>query len=275
MKITVLDSGFVTGDFLKPVAYAGEMNSRKLDIVHPHFKDCYYQILIKRYDGLYTLGIDDGVATLPPSLTRSATTLECQFVAMSTPDSVQNSETDTFVFESNSFKLTVAQGMDKGGLSPVPTYEELQHMYANIRNAKSEVEKAKADNERILIAIQEALAAAHKVPTIDIEVEVRNRFREQLDQIASEYYEEFTQDIVAEVLRRVTEQQAICCKACHPSTDEPSSPDSPTNISVDELQELVENILNDMLKELQTNTATWYSKRPTHSLSQSNSSIGG
>lgn len=68
MNVTVIDSGFVSGDFLlKPLGYSGEMNSRKVYITHPHFKDCYYQLLIERYDGLFRVGIQDGECLIPPS----------------------------------------------------------------------------------------------------------------------------------------------------------------------------------------------------------------
>ena len=33
MNITIKQNGFVTGDFLEPVAYAGEVNSRLLNII--------------------------------------------------------------------------------------------------------------------------------------------------------------------------------------------------------------------------------------------------
>lgn len=278
MKITVLDSGFVTGDFLKPVAYAGEVNSKKLDIVHPLFKDCYYQIYVRKGDGLYTLGIQDGVATIPPSLTATAQKLSCQFVAMSTPESITDAETDPFVWYSDEFHLTVAQGMDKAGLSPVPTYETLQDMYKNINAAKAEVENAKSDNEKILIAIQEAIAMAHKVPTIDIEREVKERFREQLDLVASEYYQDFTQDIIAEVLKRVEEQRVLCCTNCNKPSDDLDESDKPIieDMTKEDLQQMIEDIFNDMLKELKSNTATWYSKRPAYSMSStSNVATGG
>ena len=110
MDIRILDSGFVTGDFLKPVAYAGEINSRKLNIIHPMFKDCVYQVLVKRYDGLYRLGVDDGMAEIPPSLTKTATTLECQFVAVAMPDTVNNVEVDDFLpVEANAEALMICE----------------------------------------------------------------------------------------------------------------------------------------------------------------------
>lgn len=281
MKITILDSGFVTGDFLKPVAYAGEVNSRKLDVVHPHFKDCYYQILVHKGDGLYRLGIQDGVATIPPSLTATAQKLTCQFTALSTPESVQNEETDPFVWYSDEFHLTVAPGMNKAGLTAIPTYEELQDMYKNIAEAKAEVEKAKADNEKKVIAMQEAIAMARQVPTVDIEREVRDRFRNQLDLVASEYYEDFTQDIITEVMKRVEESKTPCTNCCKPS-ENPDNPENPGdnddigNMTKDDLQTLISGILKDMLVELQNNTATWYSKRPTYTMGQnSNVATGG
>ena len=45
MNITIKQNGFVTGDFLEPVAYAGEVNSRLLNIIHPTFENAFYQLL--------------------------------------------------------------------------------------------------------------------------------------------------------------------------------------------------------------------------------------
>lgn len=206
MDITVVDTGFVQTEALKPIGYAGERNSRKLNIIHPHFKDCYYQLLVKRFDELYTLGIVDGVCDIPPSLLRSAVTLNCQFVALSTPCSIQDAEVDTFVFKSDAFTLTVAEGLNIGNLSPIPTYEDLQKMYCNINNAKAEVEKAKADNAAILKSIQAALDNVKNTPYEDIEEAWRDAYKKQLDDIANEHFEQFSEDIMTELLKRLEEQ---------------------------------------------------------------------
>ena len=42
-ELIIKQSGFVTGDaLLNPVAYAGEMNSRVINVIHPTFENCYY-----------------------------------------------------------------------------------------------------------------------------------------------------------------------------------------------------------------------------------------
>lgn len=254
MDITVLDSGFVTGDFMKPIGYSGEMNSRQLHVIHPHFTDCYYQLLVKKGDGLYKLGIDeDGNANIPPSLLRTATKLECQFIAMSTPCSVTNAETDTFVFKSSPFHVTVAQGLDTAGISPVPTYEELQDMYCNINAARAEVEKAKKDNNAILEAIKEALASARRAPTIDIQAQVKATFKEQLENLSSVYFDDLVERITNEALDRITSSIEI------PSTPECDCGEV-GKLSTAELNNLIKTTLNDMLSEIKTGNAPWYTK---------------
>ena len=67
MNITIKQNGFVTGDFLEPVAYAGEVNSRLLNIIHPTFENAFYQLLIIKDNRPYILGIDNGKVIIPPS----------------------------------------------------------------------------------------------------------------------------------------------------------------------------------------------------------------
>lgn len=259
MDITIIDSGFVTGDFLKPIGYAGEANSRKLTIIHPHFTGCYYQILVKRYDGLYRLGIDDnGEAVLPPSLLKTATTLECQFVAIAEPNTVQNAETDTFVFKSNAFNVTVAQGLDTGNLSPVPTYEELQEMYKQINAAKAEVDNAKASNERILAAIEEALTASRTQPVQELSEEVLAAFKAELQEVASEYLSEgFYNDIVTEVLERLGQSHA-CGELC--------------NMSQEQLIALIRSIIQQIP---QPSVGSWLSNQFAYTMNQQGNVVGG
>ncbi len=267
MKITVVDSGFVTYESLTPVGYAGEMNSRRLEITHPYFKDCYYQLLVKRFDGLYTLGVVDGVAEIPPSLLRSPAKLECQFVAMSTPSSVVNSETDTFIFKSNAFNLEVAQGLNTGNISPVPTYEELQNMYRNIDAAKAEVEKAKQDNEAILQAIQRALDEAHKVPIVDLEEKFRQAYRDQLKQISDEYFDKFSEDIMNEIIKRLENEELIGVCECT----------EVGKMTKDQLAQYIKEIHNKLIAEAKSGNATWLrsSNFGSYTMSPKGDIIGG
>lgn len=267
MQITVTDSGFVAKDALTPVGYAGEMNSRSLEIRHPHFKDCYYQLLVKRYDGLYKLNVDNGISTIPPSLMKTATTLDCQFVAMSTPCSVNNAETDTFVFKSSPFTLTVAEGLNIGGISPVPTYEELQEMYCNINKAKAEVDAAKRDNEQIYQAIQAALQQVNNTPVVDLESQFRAEYKKQLDEIAEEHFQEFTSAILDEVIARITNGEVIPGSACDCG--------AVGNMTSDELIELVTDIHNQLMQEIKSGTASWFPNNGAYTMSQKGDVVGG
>ena len=265
MKITIIDSGFVTGDFLKPVGYAGEMNSRSLEVSHPHFKDCYYQILVKRYDGLYKLGVTDGVAVIPPSLLKTATKLECQFVALSTPCSVVNAETDTFVFKSDAFSLDVAPGLEVGGLSPIPTYEELQEMYCNINQAKAEVENAKKSNEQVYQAIQAALQNVYNTPVVDLEQQFRDEYKKQLDEIAAEHAAEFTTAIMNEIIAKITNGEVI-----------PGNNSGEVGqMTTEELTAFITKIHNQLTQEVKTGTAKWFPNNAAYTMSIKGDVIGG
>lgn len=266
MNITITDKGFVQTEALTPIGYAGERNSRKLLITHPHFKDCYYQLLVKRYDELYTLGVVDGVCDIPPSLLRSAVSLNCQFVAMSTPCSIQNSETDTFVMKSDAFSLQVAEGLNIGNLSPIPTYEELQNMYCNINNAKAEVDKAKKDNENILKAIQDALRAAQNTPYEDVEKTWEEAYKAKLDEIASEHFEEFADDLMTELIKRLNESGIA------------SEVGEVGKMSKQELEALITKIHNDLVAEAKSGTATWskvFDRVGAYTLTQDGKIVGG
>lgn len=259
MDITVLDSGFVTGDFLKPLGYAGEMNSRKINIIHPNFKDCYYQLIVKRFDEVYKIGIDEGETMVPPSLLRSATDLNCQFVALSKPDSITNSETDTFLFESKPFTLKVAEGLNLNGVSPIPTYEELQNMYKNMNDAKLEVENAKASNQRILDAIQSALNEARTKPVEELTEETLQNYRQQLVDITSDYVANgLLDDIIEEVSNRI--DKCDCSEV--------------GKMSIEELKQLIKSILSDMQNEANQGSATWlYTAH--HFMSSNGNIVGG
>lgn len=169
MEITILQSGFVTGDFLNPVAYSGEMNSRILEITHPLFDNAFYQLLILKENRPYILGIQDGKATLPPSLTDIACTLQCQFMALRKNSGIDISNGDCscyptssndnsqMIFKSDKFNMTVAEGLNINGLTPIPPYEQLVDMYNNLSKAKLSVENAKIENENILNTIEEKI----------------------------------------------------------------------------------------------------------------------
>ena len=61
------------------------------------------------------------------------------------------------IFKSDKFTLTVAEGLNLNGLTPIPPYEQLVDIYNNISKAKLAVEKAKLENENLLITINEKL----------------------------------------------------------------------------------------------------------------------
>lgn len=259
MNVTVIDSGFVSGDFLlKPLGYAGEMNSRKIYITHPHFKDCYYQLLIQRYDGLYRVGIQDGECLIPPSLMRTATDLKCHFVAISTPESVTNAETDTFLFESAPFTVKVAEGLAANHACAIPTYEELQRMYNNIADAQAAVDKAKEDNEMILAQIEAALKKAHEEPIAEISAEVLEQYRQQFADMCEDYLADgFFDDVAAEVVARVGE----------------CSCGDVGKMSTEELKAMIESIVAEMKTEVSNGTASWLTT--THHFMSKNSNIIG
>lgn len=169
MKITILQTGYVTGDFLNPVAYAGEMNSRVIEITHPLFENSAYQLLIVKENRPYRLGIQDGKVMLPPSLMDSACKLDCQFLAFRKNDSIDinanscdcyptsTNDCSTMLFKSDKFTMIVEEGLNINGLTAIPPYEEIVDMYNNLNKAKLAVEKAKFENENILNTINEKL----------------------------------------------------------------------------------------------------------------------
>lgn len=167
-EIIIKQSGFVTGDaLLNPIAYAGEMNSRLLKITHPTFENCYYQLLIKKNEYPYVIGIESGETMIPPSLINIATKLECQFLAIRKNDKIDinsnicdcipNSSDDcaNMIFKSDVFILNVAQGLNLNGLTPIPPYEQLVDIYNNISKAKLAVEKVKLENMQLLETINQ------------------------------------------------------------------------------------------------------------------------
>lgn len=169
-EVIIKQNGFVTGDaLLNPIAYAGEMNSRVITITHPVFDNCYYQLIIKKNDYPYSLGIIDGEIMLPPSLTNVAGILECQFVAIRKNDemNINNSKCDCLmnssddcahmIYKSDVFKLRIAEGLSLNGLTPIPPYEQLIDIYNNISKAKLAVEKAKVENMQLLETINQKI----------------------------------------------------------------------------------------------------------------------
>lgn len=169
-EIIIKQNGFVTGNaLLNPIAYAGEMNSRILNITHPTFENCYYQLLIKKDNYPYVVGIENGETMLPPSLLNVATKLECQFLAIRKNNNFDTNSTNcdcypnsindctNMIFKSDAFKLNVAQGLVLNGLTPIPPYEQLVDIYNNISKAKLAVEKVKVENTQLLETINEKI----------------------------------------------------------------------------------------------------------------------
>ena len=165
MKITIGQSGFVSGDLLDPVAYAGEMNSRVIEITHPLFENSFYQLLILKENRPYILGIQDGKVMLPPSLTDIAGTLQCQFMALRKNDTLDlcectpssTNDCGNMIFKSDKFNLIIAEGLNINGLTPIPPYEQLVDMYNNMAKAKIALEQSKLDNENIANSIDEKI----------------------------------------------------------------------------------------------------------------------
>jgi len=187
MDITILQNGFVTGDFLEPVAYAGEMNSRIINITHPLFDNSFYQLIIIKENRPYRIGINNGTFILPPSLTDVACTLQCQFVAARKNDNAQltncgctpisSNDCSNLVFKSDSFNMIVKEGLKLNGLTPIPPYEQLVDMYNNLEKAKMLVEKSKLENQHIAEKINdkiEDLQSSQYLNSLDNERQVRN-----------------------------------------------------------------------------------------------------
>lgn len=169
-EIIIKQSGFVTGDaLLNPIAYAGEMNSRILKITHPTFENCYYQLIIKKHNYPYVVGIENGETMLPPSLINVAASLECQFLAIRKNDNIDinsnlcdcqpmsSNDCAHMIFKSDTFILNVAQGLSLNGLTPIPPYEQLVDIYNNISKAKLSIEKTKLENMQLLETINQKL----------------------------------------------------------------------------------------------------------------------
>lgn len=169
-EIIIKQNGLVTGDaLLNPIAYAGEMNSRIIRITHPTFDNCHYQMIVIKHGYPYVVGIIDGEVIFPPSLINTAITLECQFVAVRKNDAIDinanlcdcqldsSDDCSKMVWKSDSFKLTVAQGLSLNNLTPIPPYEQLVDIYNNISKAKLAVEKAKLENMQLLDNINQRI----------------------------------------------------------------------------------------------------------------------
>lgn len=181
MNIVIKQNGFVTGDFLEPVAYAGEANSRIIDIVHPTFDNAIHQLIIIKDNHPYILGIDNGKTILPPSLTNIATKLKCQFVA--TRNVINDNDESNcncgnssindckqMIFKSDEFTLTVAEGLNLNNLTPIPPYEQLVEIYNNINKAKLMVEQAKVENMNLLDTINERISILQNIKTSESNV---------------------------------------------------------------------------------------------------------
>ena len=175
MDITVLQSGFVTKSSLDPIGYAGEMNSRILNITHPLFDNSIYQLIVVKEKRPYVLGIENGKIIIPPSLLDISTTLDCQFIAIRKNEKINNcgclvtysNDCSTMLFKSDKFTLTVGEGLNISNLTPIPPYETLLDMYNNLNKAKMSVETAKVENQQIsdniennIDALQSSVTAA-------------------------------------------------------------------------------------------------------------------
>lgn len=273
MKITIVDSGFVAYDTVKPIGYAGEMNSRQLEVIHPHFKDCYYQLIVVKDNSPYTLSVSDGFVTIPPSLLRTAGTMQCQFIAMSEPTSVINAETDTFVFKSQSFSLRVDEGLNLGGITPVPTYETLQQMYKDVEAAKAEVDKAKLDNEAILRAIQEALNTQQQLNQAGLDEKYRAIYESQIKDITNQYFDQFVDSVIDEVVARIADYYPPRPCPCPGPEPYPTPCPPQPEIDINQLKQMITQIVRDNMNNLKN--SDWYSKKPHHSMSTNNNIIGG
>lgn len=272
MRITIVDSGFVSYDTIKPVGYAGEMNSRELEVVHPHFKDCYYQIIAVKDSNPYTLGVEDGKVMIPPSLLRTAGTMDCQFIAMSSPNSVTNREIDTFIFKSNKFTLHVDEGLNLGGVTPVPTYESLLEMQSQVEAAQKEVDNAIASNEKILAAIQEALNAQKQLDQAGLDAQYIAIYKNQLEHLNKDGFDEFVDRVIDETLARIYDRYPV--RPCPCPTPQPCPTPTPQpEIDMDAIKQMIAEAMRKQFNEMQGKN--WYSNKGHHSMSQSGKIIGG
>ena len=204
MDITIQNSGYVVADSMTPVAYAGEMNSRVLNIIHPTYSNAIYQLIVVKEHRPYILSVVDGKCSLPPSMTDIACILECQFIAARKDENAELNDCDCYpsysndcsqlLFKSDSFKLKVAEGLNLNGLTPIPPYEQLMDMYNNLTKAKLSVEQAKADNEMVANAIDEKikqLQSQQYVTDLNKEATIRAKkdedLEKQVDNLLSNY----------------------------------------------------------------------------------------
>lgn len=226
MNIVVKSNGFVTGDFLSPVAYAGEKNSRSINIAHPTFEDAIYQLIVIKEKRPYTLGIRDGVVLLPPSMTDIECTLECRFAAMrkgSNEDVLENCNCGTtsyndcsdLVFLSDKFNLTVGEGLSLNGLTPVPPYEEVLEMYNNISKAKMVLEQSKLDSQNMANVIDDKIKQLQSTQYLnDLTRERRNRIDKdeeletKLDSIINNYQDP-VQQLINQLHNNATRNENI------------------------------------------------------------------
>ena len=204
MDITIQNSGYVVVDSMTPFAYAGEMNSRILNITHPTYSNAIYQLIVVKEHRPYILSIIDGKCLVPPSITDIACILNCQFIAARKDENSELNDCDCYpsysndcsqlLFKSDSFKLKVGEGLNLNGLTPIPPYEQLMDMYNNLTKAKLSVEQAKADNELVATAIDEKikqLQSQNYIMDLTNEASIRakkdNELEKQVDSLMNNY----------------------------------------------------------------------------------------
>lgn len=154
IELTILDTGFVSGELHKPLGYAGDVNSRCIHFIYPEFDNCKYELFCKKGDYVYKMDIDEyGVCKIPPSLTRFKDKLEFQFVAsrMDKPEDLPEDDPeldgcwDDFVFKSAIFCLKIADSLAIMDVEPVPTYEAVESKYQDLEKMKAEIEQEISD----------------------------------------------------------------------------------------------------------------------------------
>lgn len=132
MTITILNTGFVTGDLDKPAGFAGEVNAREIEIIHPLFSGCIYEIICKKGDYRYIIPVTDGKFVIPPSLTKFEDKLKLQFIAkrQGSTSEDENAETlESLIFKSAVFTLRIDPSLDSCNIEPLPTYEYVNDLY--------------------------------------------------------------------------------------------------------------------------------------------------
>lgn len=102
------------------MAYYGEHKLRKMQVIHPIFKDAQYIIRFSYNDGvIYAVPVIDGVLTVDGSLLRYEGEVQAQFFAYVNDDDGE----DVQIFESEIFSVFIGKCLDSN-LTAIPTYEQ-------------------------------------------------------------------------------------------------------------------------------------------------------